>query len=119
MKHTTASSSESPATGAANTFASAVMRRRWMALGIVAAAAFGIAMFVGNALRVGKLTEEMERQKKELQRVIHQNEILRREIIRLESPERIGAVAKSRLGLVQAASAPTRIPPASKDSRGK
>jgi cell division protein FtsB len=99
----------------------ALMSRRWTALGIVAAAAFGIAMFVGNALRVGKLTEEIERQKQERQRIVHQNEILRREIIRLESPERIGAVAKSRLGLVQAAAAPIRIPQAmeNKESRRK
>lgn len=90
------------------------MERRWAVLGGLVGSAVVVVLFVSNVLRVGKLTEEMERMKQEHQRLVHQNELLRGEIIRLQSPERITAVAKSRLGLVQASSAPVHISPAQK-----
>lgn len=89
-----------------------LMERRWAVLGGLAGSALVIVIFVSNVLRVGKLTEEMERMKKEYQRLVHQNELLRGEIIRLQSPERITTVAKTRLGLVPSSSAPVRIAPA-------
>lgn len=89
-----------------------LMERRWAVLGGLAGSALVIVMFVSNVLRVGKLTEEMDRMKKEHQRLVHQNELLRGEIIRLQSPERITTVAKTRLGLVPSSSAPVRIAPA-------
>ncbi len=86
-----------------------MMERRWAVLGGLVLSALVVVLFVNNVLRVGKLTIEMETMKKEQQRLVHQNELLRGEIIRLQSPERITAVAKSRLGLVPASSAPTRL----------
>lgn len=93
------------------------MERRWAVLGGLALSAMVIVLFVNNVLRVGKLTVEMETMKKEHQRIVHQNEVLRAEIIRLQSPERITTVAKSRLGMIPASSAPTRIPPAPEISK--
>jgi cell division protein FtsB len=83
--------------------------RRWLILGILAASALFVVVFVNNTLRVSKLTEDMERLKKEEQHIIRQNELYRAEIIRLQSPKRITTLAKSRLGLVPAARAPERI----------
>ncbi len=91
-----------------------LMERRWAVLGGMVLSAMVVVLFVSNVLRVGKLTEEMERMKKEHQRLVHQNELLRGEIIRLQSPERITTVAKTRLGLVPASSAPVRIASAPK-----
>jgi cell division protein FtsB len=85
--------------------------RRWLVLGIIAASALFVVVFVNNTLRVSKLTQDLERLKKDEQHIIRQNELYRAEIIRLQSPERITAVATSRLGLVPAVSAPERIVP--------
>ena len=84
--------------------------RRWLILGILAASAVFIVVFVNNVIRVGKITEEIDQMRKEHQRLTHQNELYRAEIIRLQSPERITNVAKSRLGLIPSTSAPERIP---------
>ena len=89
------------------------MERRWAVLGGMVLSALVVVIFVSNVLRVGKLTVEMETMKKEYQHIVHQNELLRGEIIRLQSPERITTVAKTHLGLVPASSAPVRIAPAS------
>lgn len=83
--------------------------RRWLVLGVLAGSAVCIVVFVNNVLRVGKMTEELDMMKKEYQRLSHQNELYRAEIIRLQSPERITAVAKARLGLIPATTAPERI----------
>jgi cell division protein FtsL len=86
-----------------------LLPRRWLILGILAASAVFVVVFVNNVLRVGKITEELDTMKKEYQHLSHQNELYRSEIIRLQSPERITAVAKARLGLVPATAAPVRI----------
>ncbi len=87
-----------------------LLPRRWLIFGILAASAVFIVVFVNNVLRVGKITEDIDKMKKEHQRLTHQNELYRSEIIRLQSPERITSVAKARLGLIPATAAPERIP---------
>jgi cell division protein FtsB len=86
-----------------------LLPRRWLILGVLAASAIFVVVFVNNVLRVGKITEELDVMKKEHQRLSHQNELYRAEIIRLQSPERITTVAKVRLGLIPATTAPERI----------
>jgi cell division protein FtsL len=86
-----------------------LLPRRWLILGILAASAIFVVVFVNNVLRVGKITEELDKMKKEYQHLSHQNELYRAEIIRLQSPERITTVAKARLGLIPATAAPERI----------
>jgi cell division protein FtsL len=86
-----------------------LLPRRWLILGVLAASAVFVVIFVNNVLRVGKITEELDTMKKEYLHLSHQNEIYRSEIIRLQSPERITAVAKARLGLVPTTTAPERI----------
>jgi cell division protein FtsL len=87
-----------------------LMPRRWLILGVLVASAVFIVVFVNNVIRVGKITVEIDQMRKEHQRLSHQNELYRAEIIRLQSPERITAVAKSRLGLIPANTAPERLP---------
>lgn len=86
-----------------------LLPRRWLILGVLVASAVFVVVFVNNVLRVGKITEELDLMKKEHQRLSHQNELYRAEIIRLQSPERITAVAKARLGLIPSTAAPERI----------
>ncbi|MCS6808085.1 MAG: septum formation initiator family protein [Bacteroidota bacterium] len=90
-----------------------LIERRWAILAWLAFAALTVVLFVNNAIRVGKLAVEIELLKREHQQLVHQNEVLRSTIIRLESPERITVVAQTRLGMVSASSAPVRIPAAS------
>ncbi|TAE23795.1 MAG: hypothetical protein EAZ92_14200 [Candidatus Kapaibacterium sp.] len=87
-----------------------LLPRRWLAFGILTASAVFIVVFVNNVLRVGKMTEDIDKMKKEHQRLTHQNELYRAEIIRLQSPERITTVAKAHLNLIPATTAPERIP---------
>jgi cell division protein FtsL len=85
--------------------------KRWAILGMIVLSASTVVIFVNNVLRVGKLTEEIEHLKKEQDKLLHQNELYRAEIIRLQAPERITKIAHSRLSMVPASSAPTVLRP--------
>ncbi len=87
----------------------AIWARRWLIFGGLAAAALCVVLFVANVLRVSKLTEDIERLKKDHERLTHQNELFRSEIIRLQAPERITRIARSKIGMVSASSAPKTI----------
>lgn len=80
--------------------------KRWIVLATIALSALCIVFFVNNVLHVGKLTEEIEQLKKEQDKLLHQNEIYRAEIIRLQSPDRITKIARLKLNMVAASSAP-------------
>jgi cell division protein FtsL len=84
--------------------------KRWLILGVLAASAASVVFFVNNVLRVGKLTEDIARLHKERERLVQQNELVRTEIIRLQSPERITTLARKKLGMVSASAAPHKIP---------
>jgi cell division protein FtsL len=83
--------------------------RRWLILGVLAASAASVVFFVNNVLRVGKLTEDIARLNKERERLVQQNELVRTDIIRLQSPERITTIARKKLGMVSASSAPRTL----------
>lgn len=84
--------------------------RRWLILGIITTSALCVVLFVANVLRVTKLSEEISRLKKEQEKLLHQNEIYRSEIIRLQTPERITRIARTKLQMLPATQAPRTIP---------
>jgi cell division protein FtsL len=86
-----------------------LLLKRWLIFGSIALAAVCVVVFVNNVLRVGKLTEDIERSKKEEEKLLQQNELFRAEIIRLQAPERITKIARTRLGMVSADQAPKTL----------
>jgi cell division protein FtsB len=92
-----------------------LLLRRWLVLSGLAVGALCVVFFVNNVLHVGKLTEEIERLKKEQDRLLQQNELFRAEIIRLQAPDRITKIARTKLNMVSASSAPQRIRAANED----
>ncbi len=66
-------------------------------------------MFVSNALAVNSLVVEIESLKKEHEKLLHRNELLRADMIRLQSADRIADIAREKLGMVQAQGAPKQL----------
>lgn len=86
-----------------------LLLRRWLVLAGLAVSALCVVFFVNNVLHVGKLTDEIEGLKKEQEKLLQQNELVRREIIRLQAPDRITKIARTKLNMVSASTAPRRI----------
>lgn len=82
---------------------------RWSMFGLLAISAGAIILFVSNALAVNRLVEEIASLEKEHDKLLHRNELLRADVIRLQSADRIADIARERLGMVQAQTAPKRL----------
>lgn len=82
---------------------------RWSMFGLLVVSALSIILFVSNALTVNELVVEIEMLKKEHEKVLHRNEVLRADIIRLQAADRIADIARTRLGMVQAQGAPKKL----------
>ena len=77
--------------------------------GLLIASAGAIILFVSNALAVNRLVVEIASLRKEHEKLLHRNELLRAEMIRLQSADRIADIARERLGMIQAQGAPKRL----------
>ncbi len=79
---------------------------RWTLISITAAIAIVLLIFTVSVVTVNSSLNEIQNLQKELGEIKQKNEILKREINYLESPERITIIAKDKLGLVQSKDAP-------------
>ncbi len=58
-------------------------------------------LYVANVIKVKSLLKEERKLGKELDKIENENQLLKTEIIRLESPERITRLAINKLGMVK------------------
>ncbi len=82
---------------------------RWSMLGLLIVSAGAIILFVSNALAVNSLVVEIASLRKEHDKLLHRNELLRADVIRLQSADRIADIAREKLGMVQAQGAPKQL----------
>ena len=84
-------------------------RSRWSTLAMLAAVAAAVLLFISNALTVGKLLEEVDDLRRHRDKLSQENEILRARAISLQEAERIMTIAKDKLDMKEATSAPKKI----------
>ncbi len=82
---------------------------RWSLLGLLVLSSALIVFFVSNVIAVNKLVDEIDARRDELKQLERQNERLKAEWVRLESPDRITEFAQEHLGMIQAPQAPNRL----------
>lgn len=82
---------------------------RWSMFGLLAVSAGAIILFVSNALAVNRLVEEIATLQKEQEKLLQRNELLRADVIRLQSADRVADIAREKLGMVQAQGAPKQV----------
>jgi cell division protein FtsL len=58
-------------------------------------------LYVANVIKVKSLLKEERKLSKHLEKIENENQLLKTEINRLESPERITSVATKKLGMVK------------------
>jgi cell division protein FtsL len=79
---------------------------RWTFFGLISVFALITALSVASVIQVNSLLRYNNELQKELTRIRNGNESLRAEINKLESPERIASIAKDKLGMIPATTAP-------------
>ncbi len=82
---------------------------RWGLLGLLVLSAALIVFFVSNVIAVNKLVDDIDARRGELEELERQNERLKAELVRLQSPDRVTAFARENLGMIQAPQAPNRL----------
>ncbi len=82
---------------------------RWSLFAVIVLSAGAIVLFVSNAIAVNKLVERIDDRQSVLEKLQRENDRLRAESIHLQSPDRVSAFARDKLGMVQAASAPRKL----------
>ena len=75
---------------------------RWSVFGLVALVACLTILYVGNVLQVNTLLKEVRDSEYDLNNLKNENEILRLELNKLQSPERIVSIAEDKLGMIRA-----------------
>lgn len=82
---------------------------RWSIFGLLFVSSVVIVLFVSNALAVNKLLFELDSLQKEHEKILHQNELLRQQIVQLQAADRITDIAHTKLGMIQAPTAPKKL----------
>jgi cell division protein FtsL len=86
---------------------------------IIAAAAFSTILYVGNVIYIDKSMKINLDLAKELAAFRNENDLLRKQLNELQSPQRIIGIAEIKLGMVKAAEAPIVIKTSSLTDREK
>ncbi len=82
---------------------------RWKIFGAIFIIALIITIYVDNVVRVNKIYQEIRQVQKKIELLNDNNEIYRRRIIQLQSPDRIITIAKNKLNMVEIDSIPEII----------
>ena len=83
--------------------------QRWRLFGIISATALIAVIIVSNVRAVNKMLISVRKMEKKEKELINYNKVLKKEIIELESPQRITKIAKEEFGFVQNEEKPKKI----------
>ncbi|MFN8359675.1 MAG: cell division protein FtsL [Candidatus Kapaibacterium sp.] len=83
---------------------------RWSIFGLLIISSVLVVLYVSNVVRVNTLLREMQDREKSRDSLLYVNLSLQNEIMRLQSAERITAIAQSKLNMIQNPQAPKRLP---------
>ncbi len=87
--------------------------RRWLAAGMLLAAALLATLYIANAIAVNSLLADIASLERERDDVRRENERMRSELLKLMSVDRITAIASQHLGMVQPMRPPQDMVPSS------
>lgn len=81
-----------------------INRLRWLVFIVIGA--ISTILYVNNVLQINVLLKENQQLNKSLKNLKNNNELLRSELNRLESPERIISIAETKLGMIKSIRSP-------------
>lgn len=79
---------------------------RWSVFALVAVTAGATVLYVSNVIQVNRLLRDVESRTKTLDSLQSVHDIMRREVYRLQSAERVTRLASERLGMIPPQKAP-------------
>lgn len=83
---------------------------RWSIFGLLIISSALVVLYVSNVVRVNTLLREMQEHEKSRDSLMYVNQSLQNEIMRLQSAERITAIAQTKLNMIQNPQTPKRLP---------
>ena len=84
-------------------------KKRFHIFATIILAAIITILYISNLMYVNKLLDHVHKLNREYDKVLNKNELIKQEIIRLESPDRIIPYAEKNLNMVISANAPKKI----------
>lgn len=84
-------------------------KKRFLIFATIFLAAIITILYISNLMYVNKLLNQVHNLNREYEKVLNKNELIKHEIIRLESPDRIIPYAEKNLYMVISDEAPQKI----------